>query len=125
MDHEELILNQFNPCIIALENGIQICWRISDISFHPATKRNGDPLSKPTGGLCNGIGIATIQRNDLFNRAALSAPRILIEPTEFKRSALHKLQEIVILPPVKSKVEEEVDRQKEAKSAIYTRCCIL
>ena len=93
MDPEELILNQFNPCIIALENSIQISWRISDIFFHPATIRNGDPLSKPTGGACNGIGIATIQRDDLFNRAALSAPRILIEPTEFKRSALHKLQD--------------------------------
>jgi len=91
---QALTLNQFNPCIVAIDNGIQICWRISDIVFHPATKLNGDSLSNPTIGVCNGIGIATIQRNDLLNRATLSQPRILIAANEFERSTLHKIQDI-------------------------------
>ena len=88
-----LNLNHFNPCIVTNEKSIQICWRISDVFFHPATKSNGDSLINPTVGVCNGIGIATIERNDLFNQARLKNSKILIEPTESKRNTVHKLQD--------------------------------
>jgi len=73
-------IHQFNPSIVFVKNAIRIAWRISNVSFNPATFPNGDPKQANANGDFNAIGIGEISSYEMDFNQKISNFRILLDP---------------------------------------------
>jgi hypothetical protein len=74
-------LHHVNPCIAAVDKGLIIYWRISDIFFHPAADRFGEPVYSTSYGKNNAVASGLISKKQLLDFCEIEESRIVIEPS--------------------------------------------
>lgn len=89
---DDLDIRNFNPSIAFNDQGLRICWRMSNIRFDPRTNKKGESLFKINLGNSNGIAVGLISRNDVYTNGKIEEPSILIHPSPQQRNHDHMIE---------------------------------